>query len=53
MGKSALLSKLEYILKDDKKYNNPIVIRTTGTELLCLGDFQNMNIQASICSYDP
>jgi len=43
MGKSALLSKLEYILKDDKKYNNPIVIKTTGTELLGLGDFQNMN----------
>jgi energy-coupling factor transporter ATP-binding protein EcfA2 len=43
MGKSALLSKLEYILKDDEKYNNPIVIRTTGTELLGLGNFQNMN----------
>jgi energy-coupling factor transporter ATP-binding protein EcfA2 len=43
MGKSALLSKLNFLLKDDSKYTKPIVIRTTGPELLGLGDFSNMN----------
>lgn len=43
MGKSALLSKLEYLLLEGKKYVNPIVIRTTGPELLGLGNFDDMN----------
>lgn len=39
MGKSALLSRLEYRLNNDEIYENPIVIRVKGTELLGLGQF--------------
>ncbi len=39
MGKSALLSRLEYKLKNDDDYELPIVIRVKGNDLLGLGDF--------------
>lgn len=39
MGKSALLSRLEYKLKNEIKYNHPIVIRVKGNDLLGLGKF--------------
>ncbi|WP_223296227.1 P-loop ATPase, Sll1717 family [Shewanella halifaxensis] len=39
MGKSTLLSKLDYDLAFKKEYNSPIVIRVTGNSLLGLGDF--------------
>lgn len=39
MGKSALLSRLEYKLKDESDYGNPLVIRVKGNELLGLGQF--------------
>lgn len=39
MGKSALLSRLEYRLKEDPSYNSPLVIRVKGNELLGLGNF--------------
>lgn len=40
MGKSALLSRLEYRLKNELYYGNPLVVRVKGNELLGLGDFQ-------------
>ena len=39
MGKSALLSRLEYKLTNESEYNSPLVIRVKGNELLGLGDF--------------
>lgn len=39
MGKSALLSRLEYKLTNEPEYNSPLVIRVKGNELLGLGDF--------------
>ncbi|MBA4289530.1 MAG: hypothetical protein C0439_11245 [Pseudomonas sp.] len=39
MGKSALLSRLEYKLRNDASYKNPIIIRTKGNDLLGLGEF--------------
>lgn len=39
MGKSALLSRLQYRLTNEAKYRNPIVIRVKGNDLLGLGDF--------------
>ncbi|MFA1575105.1 P-loop ATPase, Sll1717 family [Vibrio cyclitrophicus] len=39
MGKSALLSRLEYKLINDSSYSSPIVIRVKGNDLLGLGDF--------------
>lgn len=39
MGKSTLLSKLDYDLRNSKKYDSPIVVRATGNSLLGLGDF--------------
>ncbi|MBD7978888.1 P-loop ATPase, Sll1717 family [Serpens gallinarum] len=39
MGKSALLSRLQYKLINDTEYKNPIVIRVKGNDLLGLGDF--------------
>lgn len=41
MGKSALLSRLEHKLRNDSKYNSPIVIRVKGGELLGLGEFKS------------
>lgn len=40
MGKSALLSRLEFKLRNSKSYENPIIVRSTGNALLGLGDFQ-------------
>lgn len=45
MGKSALLAKLNYNLNNEEIYNNPLVIRTTGTDLLGLGNFDGKNHQ--------
>ena len=39
MGKSALLSRLEYKLMEEPSYDSPIVIRVKGNELLGLGQF--------------
>jgi hypothetical protein len=39
MGKSALLSRLEYKLINEAVYNDPLIIRVKGNELLGLGDF--------------
>ncbi|HDZ8880283.1 TPA: hypothetical protein RUX67_004389 [Aeromonas dhakensis] len=39
MGKSALLSRLEYKLKNETKYDSPLIIRVKGNELLGLGNF--------------
>tara|TARA_R110001606_G_scaffold345151_3_gene493980 strand:- start:4916 stop:6376 length:1461 start_codon:yes stop_codon:yes gene_type:complete len=39
MGKSALLSRLEYKLINDASYGKPLIIRVKGNELLGLGDF--------------
>jgi len=39
MGKSALLSRLEYKLTNELEYNSPLVIRVKGNDLLGLGDF--------------
>lgn len=39
MGKSALLSRLEYKLSKEPQYNSPLVIRVKGNELLGLGQF--------------
>ncbi|EPF7769790.1 P-loop ATPase, Sll1717 family [Vibrio vulnificus] len=50
MGKSALLSRLEYKLKNDSEYEQPIVIRVTGNELLGLGDFSSKD-QAYLENY--
>lgn len=43
MGKSALLSRLEYKLKNEQGYSFPIVIRVKGNELLGMGDFVGTN----------
>ncbi|WP_432468702.1 P-loop ATPase, Sll1717 family [Agarivorans sp. Z349TD_8] len=40
MGKSALLSRLQYKLINEAKYENPLVIRVKGNDLLGLGDFK-------------
>ena len=50
MGKSALLSRLEYKLKNEAEYKSPIVIRVTGNELLGLGDFSSKD-QAYLENY--
>lgn len=50
MGKSALLSRLEYKLKNEEEYSKPIVIRVTGNELLGLGDFSSKD-QAYLENY--
>lgn len=39
MGKSALLSRLEYKLRHEDEYESPLVIRVKGNELLGLGEF--------------
>lgn len=39
MGKSTLLSKLDYDLRSSSAYGKPIVVRVTGNSLLGLGDF--------------
>jgi len=44
MGKSALLSRLEYRLKTEHPvFQSPIVIRVKGNELIGLGDFQGFD----------
>ncbi|MCA3987370.1 P-loop ATPase, Sll1717 family [Vibrio vulnificus] len=50
MGKSALLSKLDYELRHNDEYDNPIVVRVTGNELLGLGDFRGQD-QAYLENY--
>ena len=40
MGKSALLSRLQYKLQRDACYNSPIIIRVKGNALLGLGNFK-------------
>jgi hypothetical protein len=39
MGKSTLLSKLDFDLRIKEEFDNPIVVRVTGNSLLGLGDF--------------
>ncbi|QQN26292.1 P-loop ATPase, Sll1717 family [Pseudomonas syringae group genomosp. 3] len=39
MGKSALLSRLDYKLSEELSYGSPIVIRVKGNELIGLGAF--------------
>jgi hypothetical protein len=50
MGKSTLLSHLDYELKNNDSYENPIVVRVTGNSLLGLGDFSNKD-QAYLENY--
>lgn len=51
MGKSALLSRLQYKLQNqDDEYGKPLVIRTKGNDLLGLGDF-NSKDQAFLENY--
>ena len=50
MGKSSLLSRLDYQLRNDPDYDDPIVVRVTGNTLLGLGDFQNKD-QAYLENY--
>lgn len=50
MGKSALLSRLEYKLKHSTAYEKPIIVRSTGNALLGLGDFQGKD-QAYLENY--
>ncbi|MFT7007859.1 MAG: hypothetical protein ACJAXJ_002398 [Colwellia sp.] len=50
MGKSALLSRLEYKLTEEDEYVNPVVIRVTGNELLGLGEFSGKD-QAYLENY--
>ncbi|MBH0094200.1 P-loop ATPase, Sll1717 family [Pseudoalteromonas sp. SCQQ13] len=40
MGKSALLSRLQFKLINDENYKRPLIIRVKGNELLGLGDFK-------------
>lgn len=51
MGKSALLSRLQYKLQNQNdEYGKPLVIRTKGNDLLGLGDF-NSKDQAFLENY--
>ena len=50
MGKSTLLSKLNYKLRNENSYLKPIVVRVTGNELLGLGDFTDKD-QAYLENY--
>lgn len=50
MGKSALLSRLEYRLREENEYLSPLVVRVTGNELLGLGDFSGKD-QAYLENY--
>lgn len=43
MGKSALLSRLQYKLINDDNYSSPVIIRVKGNELLGLGEFSGEN----------
>ncbi|MDV3347487.1 hypothetical protein QGP82_02175 [Leptothoe sp. LEGE 181152] len=49
MGKSALLSRLQYKLETDIS-NSPIVVKTTGNDLLGLGEFEDKD-QAYLENY--
>lgn len=50
MGKSALISQLKYRLENDPTYDNPVVVKAKGNELLGLGDFTNKD-QAYLENY--
>lgn len=50
MGKSALLSRLEYKLRNEPDYSFPIVVRAKGNDLLGLGDFSGKD-QAYLENY--
>ncbi|OAI16481.1 hypothetical protein A1359_07470 [Methylomonas lenta] len=50
MGKSALLSRLEYKLKKEADYMSPIIVRAKGNDLLGLGDFADKD-QAYLENY--
>jgi hypothetical protein len=50
MGKSALLSRLEFKLKHEPIYTSPIIIRVKGNDLLGLGDFADKD-QAYLENY--
>ncbi len=50
MGKSALISQLKYRLENDPAYDNPLVVKAKGNELLGLGDFTNKD-QAYLENY--
>lgn len=50
MGKSSLLSRLDYRLRNSEEFGNPIVVRVTGNTLLGLGDFKDKD-QAYLENY--
>lgn len=50
MGKSSLLSRLDYLLRTSPDYGSPIVVRVTGNTLLGLGEFKDKD-QAYLENY--
>lgn len=50
MGKSALISQLKYKLEKNPTYDNPVIVKAKGNELLGLGDFTNKD-QAYLENY--
>jgi hypothetical protein len=50
MGKSSLLARLNYKLKNETGYDEPIVVKVTGNTLLGLGDFKDKD-QAYLENY--
>lgn len=50
MGKSSLLARLNYKLKNEGGYDDPIVVKVTGNNLLGLGDFKDKD-QAYLENY--
>lgn len=50
MGKSSLLARLNYKLKNENEYNDPIIVKVTGNTLLGLGDFKDKD-QAYLENY--
>ena len=50
MGKSSLLSRLDYLLRTSDQYKDPIVVRVTGNTLLGMGDFKDKD-QAYLENY--
>jgi hypothetical protein len=50
MGKSSLLARLNYKLKTEPDYDEPIVVKVTGNTLLGLGDFREKD-QAYLENY--
>jgi hypothetical protein len=50
MGKSSLLARLNYKLRNEIEYDDPIVVKVTGNTLLGLGDFKDKD-QAFLENY--